>query len=162
LNLTVLMVLLTAATVLDGLLAGLNVDRALVQMPAWRKVGVRGWAAYSRHGDLGNGRFLYPFLAIAGTILALAAAITLSFSAGAPPAARLPLYLSAALGVAGLALTAVAGPFMLSLKRIGDDAAALQRAFDGFERWGGLRGVFQVLAFGANVWALVAVLRGVA
>jgi hypothetical protein len=33
--------LISAATVLDGFLAGGNVDRALVQMPAWRQVGTR-------------------------------------------------------------------------------------------------------------------------
>ena len=34
-----------------------------------------------------------------------------------------------------------------------------QRAFDGFERWGNVRAVFQVLAFLANVWALAALAR---
>ena len=51
---------------------------------------------------------------------------------------------------------------MLGLRRLGDDdPAALQRAFDGFERWGNVRAVFQVLAFLANVWALAALARGV-
>ena len=49
---------------------------------------------------------------------------------------------------------------MLSLRLLSDgDTAGLQRAFEGFERWGNVRAVFQVLAFVANVWAAV-VARG--
>jgi hypothetical protein len=47
---------------------------------------------------------------------------------------------------------------MMSLRQIGDDILALQKAFDGFRRWGNIRGAFQIVAFLTNVWALVAVL----
>ncbi len=154
--------LLIAATALNGLLAGGNVERALVHMPAWRQVGSRAWAAFSRHADLGNGLFLYPFEAIAGALLTVGAAIALQFDPSTPRAAALPLYLGAALVLGGLLATTQAAPKMLSLRRIGDDPVALQRAFKGFERWGNVRAAFQVLAFGANLWALVAVLHGIA
>ena len=153
---------LAAATVLDGFLAGGNVDRALVQMPAWRHVGAPAWAAYSRRADLGNGLYLYPFEAIGGTLLSLLAAIAFYLEAGAARAAALPVYLAAGLALLGLLMTFQAAPKMLSLRRIGDDPAALQKAFDGFEFWGGIRGVFQVLAFLANVWSLVALLHAIA
>jgi hypothetical protein len=48
---------------------------------------------------------------------------------------------------------------MLSLRRIGDDATALRRVFEGFRLWGNVRAVFQVLAFGANLWVLVALIH---
>jgi hypothetical protein len=152
--------LITAAAVLDGLLAGSNVDRWFVQMPAWRALGVGAWAAYSRHGDLGNGLFVYPLEAIGGALMTVAAAIAFHFDTNASLSAGLPIYLAVALVLGGLLTTLEAAPKMLSLRRIGDDPAALQRAFDGFRRWSGIRAVFQVLAFGANLWALVAVLRG--
>jgi len=41
------------APVLHGFLAGASAVRALVHMPAWRKLGPRAWAAFSRHADLG-------------------------------------------------------------------------------------------------------------
>ncbi len=123
-------------------------------MPAWRKVGARGWAVYSRHADLENGLFLYPTLAIGGAILTIAAAISFQFDATAPSSVALPLYLSVVLVLGGLLATVKAAPIMMSLRRIGDDTSALQKAFDGFRRWGNVRGVFQVLAFLANVWAL--------
>ena len=43
------------------------------------------------------------------------------------------------------------------IKYIREKVAAIQRAFDGFELWGGIRSVVQTLAFVANVWALVKV-----
>jgi hypothetical protein len=153
--------LLIAATLLHGFLAGGNVERALVHMPAWRKLGPRAWAAFSRQADLGRGLFLYPFEAILGAALAVGAALAFQFDPAASRAAALPLYLGAALALAGLLATTQAAPKMLSLRRLADDdLPALQRAFHGFERWGNVRAVFQVLAFLANVWALAVLARG--
>ena len=127
-------------------------------MPAWRKVGVRGWAAYSRHADLENGLFLYPTLAIGGAVFTVAAAISFQFDVAVPTSMALPLYASVVLVLAGLLVTVKAAPIMMGVGRIGEDTSALQTAFDGFMRWGDLRGVFQVLAFFANVLALLVVL----
>jgi len=44
--------LVTAAVLVDGFLAGASVDRTFVQLPAFRKTGVRQWAAFSRNADL--------------------------------------------------------------------------------------------------------------
>jgi hypothetical protein len=68
----------------------------------------------------------------------------------------LPIYLSAVLVMGGLMATLKAAPIIMSLRRIGDDPAALKHAFNGFMQWGNVRGVFQVMAFLANIWALVA------
>ena len=125
-------------------------------MPAWRKVGARGWAAYSRHADLENGLFLYPTLAIGGAVFIIAAAISFQFDVAARTSVALPLYVSVALVLGGLLATVKAAPIMMSVRRIRDDTSALQKAFDGFRRWGNVRGVFQILAFLATVWALLA------
>jgi len=53
-----------SASLANGLLAGGDVDRWLVGMPAWRSVGILAWANYSRSADLDNGFVLYPILAI--------------------------------------------------------------------------------------------------
>ncbi|MGZ4913217.1 MAG: hypothetical protein ACXV5B_08900 [Halobacteriota archaeon] len=148
--------LLSIAIILNGFLAGLNIDRGLVQMPAWRKTGVRAWAAYSRHADLGNAKYLYPTEAIVGALFTVAAAVSFYFDLTAPASAADPIYASVALAVGGLLTTLKAGPFMLSLRRIGEDASALQKAFEGFRRWGNVRGVCQILAFLVNIWAFVA------
>ena len=43
---------LILATLVSGLLAGFNLDRALVAMPAWNAVGAVAWAEFSRRADL--------------------------------------------------------------------------------------------------------------
>jgi hypothetical protein len=70
------------------------------------------------------------------------------------------VYAAAALALSGLLITFKAAPFMLSLRHIPNaDEALLQQAFDGFEVWGGVRAVLQTMAFGANLWSLVAFLQ---
>jgi hypothetical protein len=44
---------------------------------------------------------------------------------------------------------------MLRVRTLGDDAAGLHQAMDGFQYWGNIRGLLQVLAFVANLWSLV-------
>jgi hypothetical protein len=144
------------AIILNGLLAGGNIDRAFVQMPAWRKTGVRAWAAYSRHADLQNGLFLYPAEAIGGAFLTFAAAVFFYLDVTAPSSASIPVYASVVLVLGGLLATVQAAPIMLSLRQVGDNPLALQKAFDGFGRWGNVRGIFQVLAFLTGIWALAA------
>ncbi len=146
-----------AASAVGGLLAGGNVDRLVVGFPAWRRVGTRAWADYSRHADLSaNGMALYPFLAIGGATVSIAALASFRRDRRAPARAGLPLSAAAFLTIGGLLVTTQAAPNMLRLRRLGNDRAALQRAFEGFYRWSAVRAVFQVLAFGANLWSLAA------
>jgi hypothetical protein len=145
--------LLVAATLVGGLLAGANVDRALVAMPAWQQVGPEAWAAFSRHADLGNGLVLYPVEAIGGSLLTLGAALSIRRDPTAPRSAVLPIYAASVLAIAGLALTLKAAPIMLSIKD-STDPQALHGAFEAFYFWGGIRGVCQVLAFFALLRAV--------
>jgi len=126
-------IFIVSATLANGLLAGGDVDRWLVGMPAWQPIGVVGWANYSRLADLGNGLVLYPILAIGGTLLSLAAAATLMHQAKHERFVAIPVYAAAALAVARLLMTFKAAPFMLSLRHIGnEEVALLEHAFDGF------------------------------
>jgi hypothetical protein len=45
--------LIVVATLLNGILAGVTVDRILVGLPAWHAIGAIAWANYSRSADLG-------------------------------------------------------------------------------------------------------------
>ena len=145
--------LLVAAIVLSGLLASGNVDRAIVAMPAWQQVGAPAWAEFSRHADLANGFFLYPIEAIGSFVLILAAIASLRLDRAAKGRVAPPIYGAALLSGGGLLCTLKAAPIMLGVEGLGDPAA-LRQAFDGFHFWGNIRGVFQVLAFLAAVWAL--------
>jgi hypothetical protein len=146
--------LLAAATVLSGVLAGTVVDRALVGGPAWHALGAEPWAQFSRQADLGAGLIAYPVEAIGTTLLLIAAAVSRRFDGAERTGAALPLVAAIAFSLLGLLLTMKAAPIMLSLGAA-QQAGALQHAFDDFFFWGlYLRGVAYVLAFVASVWAL--------
>jgi hypothetical protein len=151
-------IILVLAAFLAGLLAGGDIDRALVAMPAWREVGAVAWAEFSRHADLGNGLLLYPFEAFGSTLLTLVAALCFHFDRSAPRATALPLYAACVLAVGGLGFTVKAAPIMLDIDDV-NDPIALQAAFEGFWYWGNLRTVCQVLAFMAQLVALAMLWR---
>jgi hypothetical protein len=148
--------LATLAVLINGLLGGLSLDRSLVALPAWRRVGVRGWAAFSRHADLGNGLVLYPLLGIGGPLLSIATAVAYWLGPSGPGAAA-PVAAMVLLSIGHVVSTARAVPIMARVGRLtDDDEAGLHEAFARFERWQTVRVTLQVLAFGASVWALVA------
>ena len=149
--------LIIAATFLGGILAGATFDRMIVQMPAWRRLGVRAWAEYSRKADLGNGLVFYPLVAIGGAVFTIAGAVAFHFDQTTPRSAAVPIYGAAVMVIGGLLATIKAAPKMLSLKRVNDEDG-LQKALRGFHRWSAVRAVPQVLAFIANLWSLVSVL----
>jgi hypothetical protein len=131
--------LLVAATVVSGVLAGGIVDRMIVGGPAWHELGSDTWVQYSRLADLGIGLVAFPIEGI---------------GRNAPLAVSLPLYLAVALSIIGLLLTAKAAPIMLGLAEP-QSAAAIQHAFEDFFFWGlYLRGLADMLAFVVLVVAL--------
>jgi hypothetical protein len=140
------LMLVTIAALVNGLLAGGNLDRLLVATPAWEEVGLNAWADFSRAADLGHGQILYPLLALGSTVLAVVAAVIFVWKRRTP---------SAALAAIGLSAT-----FMQSLRSIHDgDTAALGRAFAGAHFWGRFQGYFHLAAFCCQLWAIAALAR---
>jgi hypothetical protein len=149
-----------AAAIVNGLLAGGNVDRAIVARPAWSGIGLVAWAEYSRHADLGNGQMFYPAMAIGGTLLCIVAAILFLRAGRVPGDAAWPVLLGAGLMVICLPISFVAAPFILSLRHIDNqDVTALRGAFDGSFFWGRFQMALHVLSFFANLWAISALSR---
>ena len=145
------------AVLTNGLLAGLSLDRSVVALPAWRRVGLREWAAFSRRADLGNGLILYPLLGIGGPLLSIATAGAI-WLGSLPPTAIGPVMTTAVLSVAHVIATARAAPNMTKVRHLpDDDEAGLRGAFAAFERWQAIRATLQVLTFASSVWALVAI-----
>jgi hypothetical protein len=143
--------LATAATALGGILAGANADRLILQMPALGRLGPQIWGDYSRNADLSlRGAAFYPPVAIGHAALSIAAAVALAKDRRT----RGPAVVAAILSVGGLALTTKAAPFMLSVRHLENDAAALERARRGFNYWSRIRAACQIGAFAANVWTL--------
>jgi hypothetical protein len=152
--------LLAAATLVSGILAGGVVDRAVVGGPAWHGLGAQAWAAYSRHADLGNGLVAYPMEAVGGALLIIAAAVSNYFDRSVHSAVTIPLYCALVFSLAGLAFTAKAAPIMLRLA-LPQSGSATQNAFDQFFLWGlYLRGTTILLTFIAITWSLAGLDKG--
>jgi hypothetical protein len=132
-------------------------NRTLIEMPAWRHIGVSTWAAFSQWADLGPGLILYPSEAIGNTIFTLLAAV-IFFLNRRRMARSLALPISAAvLCMLGILLaTTQAAPTMLSTPHL-HDLTSLQQAFNRFDFWDGVRAVFIVCYGVANLWGLVVV-----
>ena len=109
------LLLVAAATLLSGVLAGGVIDRVIVGGPAWHALGAEPWARFSRQADLGIGLVAYPVEGIGATLLVLAAALSNYFDRNVRRGVSLSLYCAAAFSIAGLVLTVKAAPIMLSL-----------------------------------------------
>src|SRR5262249_44797951 len=151
---TLLIALLALATAVNGLLAGLNVDTALVKLPARRRIGAVAYATFARGNDLGNGLVVYPLLGIGAALLAILAT-TFAYLALAPMKVLLPLSMALVLSLLHSFATTRAAPIMLSLKNTPDDEALLAAKLDHFARWHMVRATLQVVAFFVLLWALV-------
>jgi hypothetical protein len=145
--------LVTVACILSGFLAGANIDKYVVQVPAWLHVNIISWAIYSRYADLGTGLFAYPIQAIGSAIFLIAASIAVVSNAAFKHVA-LPLYASTLFALAGLIFTLFAAPQILSVRTMPNDPVLLQEAFNKFHFWGLLRALMQVSSFCTCVWAM--------
>ncbi len=146
--------LIALATAVNGLLAGLNTDTALVKLPARWRIGAVAYAAFARGNDLGNGLIFYPLLGVGAALLTVLAT-ALAFTEHSPMELLLPLSLASALSLLHTFATTGAAPVMLSLKNTPGDEAILTAKLDRFARWHAVRATFQVVAFFVLLWALV-------
>jgi hypothetical protein len=151
--------LVVAATLATGFLANGLMHRGVIEMTAWQQTGPLAWAAFSRHADLAfPALFIYPLEAFSGAILSIAVVISFRRDGSQPRSALVPVYGAALMTIGGLLATTQAAPIMMSVSHLGDNVAALQRALNGFQFWGDVRGTFQLLAFVASVWSMAAIL----
>ncbi len=148
--------LIVIAAAVNGLLAGLSVDTALVKLPARRRIGAVVYATFARGNDLGNGLVAYPLLGVGAVLLTLLAT-ALAYAERSSMEVLLLLSLASLLSLLHTFATTRAAPVMLSLKDAPDDEALLMAKLDRFARWHAFRATFQVLAFFVLLWALVIV-----
>ncbi len=148
--------LMILATAMNGLLSGLNVDTALVKLPARRRIGAVAYATFARGNDLGNGLVVYPLLGVGAALLTLLAT-ALAYAERSPMEVLLLLSLASLLSLLHTFATTRAAPVMLSIKDALDDEAILAAKLDRFARWHAVRATFQVLAFFVLLWVLASV-----
>ena len=132
-----------AALVADGLLAGLSLDKVIVQLPARARMGAVGYASYARSADLGNGIAFYAPVGVSAAVLTVAA-FGVAAGRGAPAAVTGLLAAAAALAVLHSAATGKAAPTMFQIGRAADTRAALEPLLTRFARWSTARAIAQV------------------
>jgi hypothetical protein len=93
-KLTIIRFLVTGSCILSGLLAGGNVYRYIIEVPAWHNLNINMWSRYSEHADLGNGLFLFPIEAVGSTVLLIISSAIYFGDTALKPVAW-PLYVSA-------------------------------------------------------------------
>ena len=148
--------LIALATAVNGLLAGLNVDTALVKLPARRRIGAVAYATFARGNDLGNGRVVYPLLGISAVLLTMIAT-AITFISHARGEVLLLLSLASLLSVLHTFATTRAAPIMLSIKDTSDDEAHVSAKLDRFARWHAVRAIVQGVTFFLLLWTMVIV-----
>src|SRR5215216_1332098 len=148
-------VLIFAATVFIGLLAGASLDQSIKQLPARRRIGLTAYSQYSRASDLGNGILFYGILGVAAALLNIAAAIA-AYSQGILSDQANLIYIGALLAALHSLATTQAAPLNFSQRKISaNDEPALVALFDKFAHWQNIRCVLQIINFGVNLGALI-------
>jgi len=126
------------AAILDGIFAGLAVDRVVVGFPARKKIGPLAYADYALAADLGNGRLLYPGLAIGGTLVKLAA-LVIGLLNRASASLLTPLVLALVCGLLLLFVTRFAAPKMLKIGKTENKAEFISPLMEDFVKLSWLR-----------------------
>jgi hypothetical protein len=131
-----------AALAADPILAGLSLDKVIVQLPARRRIGVTAYAAYARAADLGNGVAFYPAVGAGAAALTLAA-FAVAAARGAPGAVTGLPAAAAGLPLLHRAATGRAAPAMFQIARADDTDAAPAPLLTRFARWAAVRAALQ-------------------
>lgn len=156
---SLLPVVLIAAALGNGLIAGASLDRSVVQLPARRKIGVPAYSAYSVAHELeGVGLIWYPVLGIGSALLTIAAAVLVA-ATGITLLNGSPIYLAAITAVMHTVVTARAAPLNFRQRSAQGDEAELARIIDSFERWHAARAILQLASFAGTVVALASLGR---
>jgi hypothetical protein len=144
--------LITAATLLTGLLAGGSVDRYIVQVPAWRHLSILTWAEYTRYAEFGNGLVLYPFEVLGSFILLFTTSAVVLIHKIRFRYIALPVHLATIFATIGVIFTLFSFPIMLRIQSMGNNELLVQHAFEKYHFWGLLRAIAQILSFFACAW----------
>ncbi len=150
--------LLGAAVIVNGLLAGASLDKAITQLPARRKIGLRAMAEYHRATDLGPGLFLYPTFGLGAPLLTWAAAVVLFQGRDVSAGAIFWIAVGAILSISHVITTARAAPNLLRLRKGILPEKELEELYQRFAKWSGVRSFLQVSTFIVVVIATVSAL----
>lgn len=149
-------ILLAAATVLSGWLAGAALDRSALGMAVWQALGPESWARVSGPGVFGAGVTIDFLQGVGAVGLTVAAAASAFFDRNDHQETPVSLMLAVVFSLFGLMLTARAA-YLVQLLAAPQPAADLQPIFSEYLVWCvDFRAAADAIAFVAVVWALSA------
>src|SRR5215216_1803470 len=128
-------VLIFAATLFIGLLAGASLDQSIKQLPARYRIGLTAYSQYSRASDLGNGILFYSILGVTGALLNFAAAIA-AYLQRIPSQQTNLIYVGALFAILHTLATTQAAPLNFSQRKISpSDENALTKEGNEAKFW---------------------------
>ena len=140
-----------------GLLGGMSLDKALVQLPARKRMGAAAYVEYSKAADLGGGLLWYPLFGVAAPLFAVIGAI-LVIVQHLPAGEWISASVAAVFAVLHLFTTSRAAPKMLRLRSPTFKSEEAEVTLRKFASWHTLRFAFQAVTFASSLWAVVAYL----
>ncbi len=138
--------LMVTAVAINGILAGISIERSIIELPAWSSVNLSGFHDYSLAADLDRGLIFYPAIEVIAAALVIAAAVA-GAAAGLSFNGLMLLYVSAVLSVLHSLITTRAAPNMLSLRNKALNKDEVKARFDRFKKWQDRRATLQLLTF---------------
>ncbi len=142
------------ATIIDGLFAGIAVQKVFVELPARRKIGAVAFAQYARASNMGNGLYIYPAFACGGFVLTCIVLFLANHAAYATGILFL-IGLAAAFSVGVLVMTAFAAPLMHKISKIENKEELISPLLEKFVFYSYPRAVFIWLQFVTILAALI-------
>lgn len=149
--------LAAGAALFGGLLAGVTLNRALVELPAWRRLSFLAWAEFTRAESSGFGGVFYPALGLAALLLIIGTAVAYYFDRDKRLGRSAPIYASVVVAIAWASVTRfVLVPKLFELKTATDNALELRQIFLSVELGSAINDILHVLTFMLGLWAVVA------
>ena len=148
--------LATGASLCSGILAGVTANRALVELPAWQRLGAISWSNFVRAENHGVGAFFYIVIGLLAILLTLLTALAFRLDSSADGLCKLPAYAAALLAMLYAVVTrAILVPALATLNVAGIPGAGVEHAFLTVLRWSAVNDLLHLLAFALSLWALI-------
>lgn len=142
--------LIYCSAFLNGLIAGGALDKAIMELPARKKLGASAFLDYFRATDLGPGMIYYPVLGLAAPIVTIVTAAVL------PPDGGERTWMTYAAIAASVHVLSTAGAVSSArrLRSKDPDEKELEGILNRFASWNALRVLALLCAFAFSLAAL--------
>lgn len=149
--------LLALAALFGGVLAGMAIEKTIVDLAAWAYADKAAWAEFTRVHEVGLRFLSTPIVGGSALAVTAAAALGVKLAGASMRAGAIPAYAAAVLAIIALVETfTLIGPARLALNQAPSDAFALQELYDKLAFAWRIKAALHLVTFALNLWALAA------